>query len=167
MEKYRDLLELDMNEGAETSIEDFISTMEADFKKHFPNGYFGVKYSTNLTDSIGGTFGMIGNIKDNTGGYHENDKMKHGFVMFPLDAEKTIWSFKVSGGAKVYINPAEGSFNAMDSIKTKMGNNSKITLAKANVKMAKFFKKLSGIMKDNKDNIFGVDKINKKYLTFK
>jgi len=141
--------------------------MEKDFHKHFPNGFFNVKLKTNLTTAISGTFGMIGDIKDNNYGYHGNDPMKHGFIMFPLDKDMTIWSFKVSGGSKVYINPAEDSYNAMDSIKTKMGNNSKITLAKCNIKMAKFFKKLSDIMKENKDNIFGADKIDKKYLTFK
>ena len=92
--------------------------------------------------------------------------MKHGFIMWSL-GDSGAWSFKVSGGAKIYINPAEGSYNAMDSIKTKMGNNSKITLAKADVKMTKFFKKLSGLMQDNKDNIFGVKDIKPKYLIFK
>ena len=153
-------------ESADMSIEEFLTSVEDNFHKHFPNGFINLKHGTNLTESISGSFGMIGNIKDNSGGYHDNDKMRHAFIMFPVDAEKTQWSFKVSLGG-IYINPEEGSYMAMDKVKTKMGNNSKLTLAKADIKMAKFFKKLSGLMKDNQDNIFGVDKIDKKYLTFK
>lgn len=164
MEKFRDLLE--MNEASDMSIEDFMKSVESNFHKHFPNGFINMKHGNNLTESISGSFGMIGNIKDNNGGYHDNDKMRHAFIMFPVTADKTLWSFKTSIGG-IYTNPEEGSFNAMGSIKTKMGNNSKLTLAKADVKMLKFFKKLSALMKENINNIFGVDKIDKKYLTFK
>jgi hypothetical protein len=159
--KFRELFEAN-----ELSIEEFMESVESNFHKHFPNGFIQLKHGTNLTESISGTFGMIGNIKDNNGGYHDNDKMRHTFIMFPVDADKTLWSFKTSIGG-IHTNPEEGSYNAMGKIKTKMGNNSKITLAKADIKMAKFFKKLSGLMKDNVDNIYGVEKIDKKYLIFK
>ncbi len=162
--KFKDLII--EKEETPKHIQDFINQMDKDFKKHFPNGFFHAKYSTNLTDSISGSFGMIGNIKDNVSGYHDNDKMRHSFIMFPNDPEKTVWSFKTSIG-NVMTEPEEGSYMVMGSVRTKMGNNSKITLDKANIKMVKFFKKLSGIMKDNVDKIHGVDKIDKKYLVFK
>ena len=151
---------------AEMSIEEFMESVENNFHKHFPNGFIQLKHDTNLTEIISGTFGMIGNIKDNSQGYHENDRMRHAFVMFPVDAEKTQWSFK-SSISWVYIKPAPDKNLAMDRILTKMGNNSKITLAKADAKLSKFFKKLSKIMQDNIDNIFDVEKIDKKYLVFK
>ena len=149
---------------SEISASEFIDSLEKNFKNHFPNGYFKSSHNNNLTESITIQFGMIGDIKDNSQGYFENDRMRHGFVMFPVS--KTEWSFK-SSISWVYINPAKGKNLVMDRILTKMGNNSKITLEKADKKMAKFFKKLSGIMQDNIDNIFDVEKIEKKYLTFK
>jgi len=149
-------------------INNFIKQVEKDFHSHFPNGYININYGTGgLTEHISGTFGMIGNLKDNTHGIAGNDKMKHGFIMFPVNKERTLWSFKVSGSSCIYIKPAPDSYNAMDRIKTKLGNNSKITLDKAEVKFRKFFKKLSDLMKENKQNIFGVEDIDKKYLVFK
>lgn len=148
------------------SPEDFIKSVENNFYKHFPNGIIKLTHKLGLgnTYHISATFGMIGNIKDNNGGYHDNDNMRHAFIMF--QSAEDVWSFKTSLGA-IYLNPSEGSYNAMDSIRTKMGNNTKITLAKADKKLEKFFKKLVGLMKDNVDNIYGVDKIDKKYLVFK
>jgi len=151
---------------SEMTIDEFIKTVETNFYKHFPNGYIQLKHSTNLTESISGTFGMIGNIKDNSQSYHENDRMRHAFIMFPVNADKTLWSFK-SSISWVYIKPAPDKNLVMDRILTKMGNNSKITLAKAAAKLDKFFKKLSKIMQDNVDNIYDVEKIDKKYLVFK
>jgi hypothetical protein len=150
----------------EITIEEFMDSVEKNFYKHFPNGFINLKYSTNLSVSITGTFGMIGDVKDQVNKIVQNDKMYHSFIMFLEDVDAGIWSFKASQ-SKIYIKPAEGSYNAMDSIKTKMGNNSKITLEKADKKLQKFFKKLSDIMKENKDNIAGVEKIDKKYLVFK
>ncbi len=163
-----DLVKLSMlepvNEGLFTP-EIFIKTVEASFKKHFPNGYIKFQYKKGFSDDkyISGVFGMIGNLRDNSNGIPENDKMRHTVMMF--ENKDGTYSFK--GNGKVYINPAEGSYNAMDSIKTKLGNNSKITLEKAAQKLNKFFKKLSGIMQENKDNIYGAETIDKKYMVFK
>lgn len=158
--------QLTINEG-DMTFDDFEKSVSSSFKKHFPNGYINIQKRQSLGndgDHIVGYIGMIGDIKDNTGGYHENDKMNHSFFMYPT-REPGVFSFKGSG--KIYINPAEGSYNAMDSIKTKMGNNSKITLEKADKKLNKFFTKLSGLMKDNIDNIYGIKDIDKKYLIVK
>ena len=144
--------------------EEFMENVKESFHKHFPNGFINLDgKSAFSSDLVACSFGMIGNIKDNNNGISQNDKMYHKFMMF-ANGDGT---YKFEGSGRIYINPAEGSYNAMDSVKTKMGNNSKITFEKAEIKMTKFFKKLSGLMKDNVDNIYGVDKINKKYLVFK
>jgi len=151
----------------ETGFEGFELAVVSAFKKHFPNGYISVQKRKSLggdQDHIVGYIGMIGNIKDNSGGYHDNDSMKHTFFMYPTK-EEGVYSFKGSG--RIYINPAEGSYNAMDSVKTKFGNASKVTLEKAEKKIVKFFDKLSGLMKDNVDNIYRVQDIDKKYLIIK
>jgi hypothetical protein len=154
-----------INESTMT-VDEFIDSVTNKFHKHFPNGFINLKYSEKFSVSISGTFGMIGDIKDQSNKIVQNDKMYHAFIMFLEDEEKGIWSFKTSS-SKIYINPAEDSYNAMDSVKTKMGNNSKLTLEKADKKMEKFFKKLSDLMEEHKDEIFGVEKIDKKYLVFK
>jgi hypothetical protein len=143
-----------------------MDSVEKNFYKHFPNGFIVLKYRTNLKPHIRGTFGMIGDPKDQVNKIVQNDKMYHSFVMFLKDVDAGIWSFEASQ-SHIYVKPAEGSYNAMDSIKTKMGNNSKITLEKADKKLEKFFKKLSDMMKENIDNIAGVEEIDKKYLVFK
>ena len=152
-----------LNETDE-NIEKFMKEVELNFKKHFPNGLIKIRHSTNLSEAIICKFGMIGEVKDNVNGYYENDKMQHSFIMHKR-ADDT-WQFKASS-SKIYIKPQEGSYNAMDSIKTKMGNNSKITLDKASIKMSKFFKKLSSLMQENIDIVYGVEDIKDKYKIFK
>lgn len=142
----------------------FIDNVKSTFAKHFPNGYIRLDAKSMFgSDYLSCSIGMIGNLKDNNNGIPENDKMRHTFVMHG-NGDGT---YQFKGNGRIYTIPKEGSYNAMDSILTKMGNNSKITLDKAEVKMAKFFKKLSGLMKDNTDKIYGVENIDKKYLTFK
>ena len=144
--------------------EEFSENVMKDFKKHFPNGFISVeKKNMFKEDYISGVFGMIGNPKDNVNGIPQNDNMRHTFTMY--DNGDGTWQFK--GNGRLYIEPQPGSFNAMDSVKTKLGNNSKLTLEKAEVKLQKFFVKLVKLMKENKDKIAGVDKIDKKYLVFK
>jgi len=146
----------------EMSISSFVSTVEEAFKKHFPNGYININVDKE-EEFIACSIGMIGNVKDNANGYYENDKMGHKFLMHKLNDQE--WSFMGSG--KIYIKPVQGSYNVMDSIKTAIGNVSKINLPKAVVKLEKFFKKLSDLMKENKDKIYGVEAIDKKYMEFR
>jgi len=144
----------------------FMDTLKKDFHKHFPNGFIDITYDTTFsTSSFTCTFDMVGNPKDNAHGITSNQIMKHGFYMTEIEGTDQ-WKFVVSS-SWVYIKPSPDSRNTMDRIKTKMGNNSKITLDKTNAKMAKFFKKLSGIMQDNIMNIYGVENIKPKYLVFK
>ena len=158
---FRDLVEA----SSGMTPDEFSEKVQEAFHKHFPNGYTKIIQGKGLVvGSITGYFGMIGEVSDNNHGYHDNDKMKHNFVMFP---HKDGLTYEFKGSGKIYIKPAEGSYNAMDSIKTGMGNVSSITLEKAFIKLDKFFKKLSDLMEENKDKIYGVDTIKPKYLVFK
>lgn len=151
----------------ELTPQEFIEKVEKAFKKHFPNGFVRFEERNSFGNDgkyISGTFGMIGNPRDNTNGIPENDKMRHTVVMHN-SGDNYTYQFK--GAGKIYIQPLEGSYNAMDSIKTKLGNNTKITLDKAYIKLEKFFKKLSDLMKEHKNEIYGVENINPKYLVFK
>jgi len=165
MSETTDFRELMLEASAkDMSIEDFRDSLEKSFYKHFPNGVISIKDNYGIyKDSILVKFGMIGDESDNLGGYFNNDPMKHSFILEPKGDD--IYSF--DGDGWINLKPQEGSYRAMDILKTRMTNSSKITLQKTDVKMAKFFKKLSGLMKDNVDEIYGVDDIDVKYLTFK
>jgi len=144
---------------------DFITNIEVAFHKYFPNGYINIKEHTGFSSNIiSGAIGMIGNINDTPHKIAQNDVMYHKFMMFH---DKKTGTYKFEGSGRIYITPREGSYNAMDSIKTKMGNNSKITLQKVEVKMDKFFKKLSGLMKEHTDELYNVKDIKPKYLVFR
>lgn len=150
------------------TFEKFNAKVTSAFKKHFPNGFIQINQRKSFGDNgdyFVVRFGMIGNPRDNSNGIPENDKMGHTVTIQPNGDGSYV--FKSSG--RVYTEPKEGSYNAMDSIKTKLGNKSKVTIDKASDVLVKFFPKLSKIMQDNKDIIFGVKQndIKDKYLIFK
>lgn len=153
-----------LNEAEDLSFDSFKESIESAFKKHFPNGYVEVKQSKSFgsdADYINILMGMIGNPKDNTNGIIQNDKMRHTILLYP-NKDGNSYSFK--GDGRIYIKKLAGSSNSMDSIKTNIGNATSITLKKAQDKILKFIPKLADLMKENIENIAGVDQIDKKYL---
>jgi hypothetical protein len=153
-----------IEDASDITKEEFVENVKEAFHKHFPNGYFDFDFK-GMSDheAIFLRIGMIGNPRDNVNGIPENDNMRHTVSMF--QDKSGLWSFKSSGG--IYVKPAKGSYKAMDLIKTGLGNVSSTTLKKAQIKLEKFFVKLSELMKENKDNINGVEEINPKYLIFR
>jgi hypothetical protein len=159
MPTFRDLLTEN-----EMSPEEFKVSVEKAFLKHFPNGFININTNAKTLGAaraMNGVIGIMGNPKDNSGGYADNDPMRHTFRMHEVD--EGVYKFiAILSGLSVY--PPEGVNLVMTSVKTKMGNASKLTLEKTNVKLTKFFKNLAGIVKDNQDRIYGVEKMNPKYL---
>jgi|GEM_PF-1998746 len=144
--------QLDENfEGVETA-----NLIEKSYRKYFPKGMF---YSKKL--ALGGsgfsfTIGLIGDKKDLPNGIEHNDPMRHVFMVNSRDGVFEV----TSPSGNLSVNPPEKSFMAMGSVKTKFrklkGDEKKIVAG-----MDRFFSKLKNTVKDNKDNIYGADKIRK------
>ena len=133
------------------SSEDFCENLDKEFKKYFPNGFFYCKKQNSLSGDIyKWSFGMIGNQKDLPNGIRQNDPMWHSGLIF-IDKNGDLELNPSSTG--IMLNPAEGSRMAMDKIKTKM-RKTKGSHEKIEKYLKNFFKKLHGLMKDNKDNIY-------------
>lgn len=130
--------------------------IEKSYRKYFPKGLF---YSRK--QSLGGsgftfTLGLIGDKKDVPNGIEHNDPMRHVF-MVNLKGD----DFEVtSNHGSLSTNPPKGSHMAMHNVKTKFrkvkGDEKKIVVG-----MDRFFSRLKSLVKDNKDNIYGGDKIQK------
>ena len=153
-----------INESEWKVADDFINRVEKLFKKDFPNGYFQGYAKKGLGDPhIVIRFGLIENLTDVSNTIRENDPMYHTVMMHSNgDFEgSNIELNPLQGG--LYTNPEEGSYMAMKSVKTKM-RKGKGNLAKHEKMFKTFFPRLKGIVKDNKDNIYGYEKIDKKYF---
>ena len=131
---------------APQDIQELEKMLEKNFRKHFPKGAFEFRYSNTFSrDVVTVLFGINGKDKTKVSNY---DKMIHSFNLFRIDAD--FWQFKTTV-SKVYMKPLKGVNLVMQSTQTKMGNNKKISLNKIELKMQKFFTKLSVIMQDLKD----------------
>lgn len=150
--EFLDGIQLDESfEGKE--IADLI---EKSYRKYFPKGMF---YSGKKHLGGGGfnfTLGLIGDKKDYPNGIEHNDPMRH---TFGVTVKGDGFEVTQSSGS-LSVNPPEKSFMAMSSVKTKfrkvVGDEKKIVAG-----MDRFFSRLKSIVNDNKDNIYGADKIRK------
>lgn len=138
------------------------AAIEKAFKKYFPNGYFGYSVRKILKPNADLNFviGLIGDNRDVPNGIRGNDVMHHSFQVEPQGDGKYIIS--VLNGS-LSIKPEAGSYMAMGTVKTGFrkttGDEKKIINT-----VDKFFKKLQGLVREHKDNLYGVERINPKYL---
>lgn len=159
---FREIIEESMIEN-DINFDEFKSSIEKTFKKHFPNGLIDIIERK----SLGGDnnhfivyMGLIGNVRDNTSGIAENDPMRHTAFIYPNSDGK---SYSFQGEGKIYTKPAPDSYYAMDSVRTKFGNKSKITLKKSAEHINKFIPRLASLAKENIEKIYGIEKVDKKY----
>ena len=131
--------------------QDFCQSIEKEFKKYFPKGFF----QCNKKSGIDGkpmytySFGLIGNINDVPNKIRGNDPMFHSGLIY-IDGD-TLELNPLQGG--LHTNPEPGSYLAMGTVKTKM-RKTKGDEAKIIKYFGNFFKKLRGIVDENKDNIY-------------
>jgi len=143
---------------------DKLSAQIADsFSKHFPNGYV----SSSAGKSIGSmvisvSIGMIKDINDVSNKIRMNDPMSHKFLIH-IEGDK-YEAVGLQGGLS--IEPEEGSYMAMGRVKTPwrktLGDSTKVLKA-----FETFFTRLTKIVKDNEDNVYGRSRINDKYFKVK
>jgi hypothetical protein len=130
--------------------ENFCKNLENEYKKYFPKGYFKCVKTTSLSSDIYKyQFGMVGDEKDVASGIRQNDPMWHSGLIF---INKDNLELSPSQGG-IAINPPEGSYLAMQKVKTKM-RKTKGDHAKIEKYLKNFFKKLHGILKENQDNLY-------------
>ncbi|KFZ25651.1 MAG: hypothetical protein KQ78_02144 [Candidatus Izimaplasma bacterium HR2] len=131
------------NENNEKEIMDGIKNV---FEKHFSNGWFNLRKIS--SDSIGFSFGIIGDKKELSSGILDNDPVHHKFM---IRKEEMGWEVKNLFGS-IAINPKE-KYMAMSSVKTKFrktkGDTKKIIST-----FDKWFVKLKSLIKDNEENIY-------------
>jgi len=136
------------------SNEDFCQNLDKEYKKYFPMGFFSCKKQKALSGDIYNFyFGLIGNPSDVPNKIRQNDPMWHQFLIFidKNDSNKLELSPSVGG---ISIKPEEGSYKAMDRVKTKL-RKTKGDHTKIEKYLKGWFKKLHGLMKDQKDNVYG------------
>ncbi len=154
-----------INESEWKVADEFIGRVEKSFKKEFPNGFFRGYAKLGLGEPhISIVFGLIEEQKDTSNSIRQNDPMYHS-VMIHSNGDFEADNLELSslqGGLNT--NPEEGSYMAMKNVKTGLRNMKKGSLAKMEKSLDSFFKKLKKIVKDNKENIYGYDKIDKKYF---
>ena len=144
---------------------EFLKNTEVAFRKQFPNGYFyadaGIQFGhAGMTIRLG----LIEDQKDCPNNIRQNDPMYHVFSVYSnttdLKNDKLEFSSLQSG---ISVKPEPGSYMAMGRVKTKpralKGDISKIEKA-----LDKFYVTLRKLFDENKENIYGVEKYDTKYL---
>jgi hypothetical protein len=135
--------------------------IESILKARFPNGHVRAKYSNMLsTDHITVSFGLIGDIEDVSSKIRHNDPLHHSFMITVRGDDKYEARNSIAG---LMVKPSEGSYLAMDSVKTPFrkttGDEKRIIKA-----FERFADRTVKIVKDNVENIYNVEKIPTKYL---
>jgi len=146
-----------LNESVESfDGKEIADLIEKSYRKYFPKGLFYSRKKPLGGSGFTFTLGLIGDKKDVPNGIEHNDPMRHVF-MVNLKGD----DFEVtSNHGSLSTNPPKGSHMAMHNVKTKFrkvkGDEKKIVVG-----MDRFFSRLKSLVKDNKDNIYGGDKIQK------
>lgn len=134
--------------------------IEEILKSRFPNGYVRAFYSENLTRHISISFGLIGDIEDVSNKIRHNDPLHHSFMIF-VEGEDSYEANRSMG--RLMVKPPEDSYLAMGSVKTPFrkttGDSKKVIKA-----FERFADRVVKIVRENKEDIYGVDKIPTKYL---
>jgi hypothetical protein len=143
----------------EKIAEGFFSNLEDMFKKEFPNGFFRAQVSNSFGSiSMAIRFGL-GHFPNNI---EENDPMLHR-IMIHCNVKEGLAeaeNMELSPNGRLYIKPEEGSYLAMQPVKTKLtavkkGGN----IPKFEKKMKTWFPRLRKVFEENKEDIYGVEKI--------
>lgn len=145
-----------------SEFQDLMDQLQTSFLKYFPNGYFRIQHSKRFGNSIIISLGLIKDQKDVSSNIRENDPM---FTNIFLHYNEATGIFEVgSSSSGLSINPEEGSYMAMGTVKNpvrKFKTDNQAVIVK---KLDQYFAKYKEIVKANWDNIYGVDRIDPKYM---
>ena len=139
---------------------DLHANLEKVFYKHFPNSY--MRFSSPCLGDKDSMFFLNFTLLypgDYPNNISENDPMGH---MFDIKRKGESLVLTKNRG-RIMTNPKEGSYMAMDSVKVPFrkatGNDKKITLT-----FDKYLTKLKTKLLGLGSEVYGYDKINKKYF---
>jgi hypothetical protein len=130
-------------------------TLEKTFYKYFPNGYFDLKVAQSIGNKyIVIRFGLIGDTKDLSGGYRDNDPMKTVILIQTKTNQKienhfsddVLYTMKLSQGG-LLVKPAEGSYMAYDNVKIPLRSKTS-TIDKMIPNLKKYIEKLASTVKE-------------------
>lgn len=154
----------EINESSMTRDE-FVSRIEKSFLKYFPNGELHSSGSALGGDKSIFFYGALGGWKVT----RQNDPLSIDAWIHDGVDENGLMKDKITlewNSSSLSVNPPEGSYLVMDSVKLgfrkKSGTPEQVLKAIDNS-----FKKAAKIVKENIDNIYGVDKIDSKHLVIK
>jgi len=140
--------------------EDFCHSVETEFKKHYPESFItcGFYKGIGVAENLHVNFGLFSK-EDWPNTIFENDPMSHKY----LGHGGTDTFELVPLSFNLAVNPSKDSYYAMERVKTgarkKTGD-----LVALDKYFKNYFKKLKGIVKENKDNIYGDQKVINKYV---
>lgn len=144
------------------NIQATIENVEASFKNIFPNGFILVRVRAGLGEPyLCVDLGLIGDINDVSHCIRENDPLYTSLMGHNVSDVVPFQIETLQSGLS--CNPEEGSHYAMSRVKTAYRKTTN-DLAKAEKNLEKYFKKIAKIVKDNQDNIYGVENIDPKYF---
>jgi len=141
---------------------ELMDSIKESFLSQFPNGYIKLQYSKRFGESIDVFFGLIGNIEHVSNKIRRNDPMG-GSILIELNVRDSEFVVNSPNGG-FSLNPEEGSYMAMKSLKFpfrafKTNDENKL-LAKFN----EFFAKLKVLAKENRDNFYRSQDIPSQYF---
>lgn len=139
---------------------ELMDSIKESFLSQFPNGYIKVYYSKRFVESINIAFGMIGNIEHVSSKIRGNDPM-HGLIIVHLE-DGQFKANLANGGFS--LNPEEGSYMAMKSLKFPFRAFKTTDENKLLAKFNEFFAKLKVLAKENKDNFYRAQDIPSQYF---
>jgi len=161
-------LDESVEETNSPEVEKFLSDVETQFLKHFPNGYFQASATKGFGTSINIYFGLVSEKRDLPSKIRQNDPMWHLIKIWDDGAgdftDKVLRMEALS--SRLSINPEPGTNFVMKNVPTKF-RKSKGDLVKALKTLTTFFGRLAKLVIANQGNIYGGDKLNKKYFKIK
>lgn len=142
-------------------MEALVNDIHSLLKHKFPNGNISVSSNRVLTESISVFVGLVGNVKELTGGIVGNDPLGARFTIFP-DPKGFVVEAQLSN---LSVEPEEGSYMAMGSVKIPFrkvrGDASKVLKA-----FERWSDSVIDIVKKEEQNIYKRNQYSDKYFMF-
>lgn len=136
-----------------------VDSIQKSFDKQFPNAWSIIRVQKLIGEVITVTFGLV-DKSELTSGILENDPVFHSFIIHIEGDDKYEAAVNSSG---ISINPPEGSYYAMERVKTKFrktkGDSKRIVKT-----FDTFFKRLKVLVKANEANIYQRQNYSDKYF---
>lgn len=164
MSKFTEFLKESVTEEDLQAATELASKLDAMLKKEFPNNAVGARISKGISSpAISINLGLIKDINDLPSKIRGNDPGHTSILMFVRgNGEYELYE----PYSRISVNPPEGSYLAMDSVKVPIRAFKKGTEKKVLSTFEKFAKQYKQIVKDNEDNIYGRENYSDRYFKF-